>query len=269
MPSSAGYHVTSVRMKNPSGKRALALFPLCFSGIAMLVTLAAVAGDTTYTYDALGRLKTVTRPDGTVTTYSLDAAGNRTAVSEGAPPPGAPPLINAPQSNTSGSYSVSWNASSGNVTAYELYESPNASFSPQTLSYTGTGITKPFTGKTTGSYRYRVRACNGGSCSGYIADPDPLNVMIAPGTPRTYFQNSQCSWQASWPLVSGATGYTIRAWNGGIEYSVPQPSPPASTVTTTYNFCGAPNYNGNPNDYRPKWVKTCAGTVCGTQTNFP
>ncbi len=34
----------------------------------------------TYTYDSMGRLKTVTFANGTVITYSYDAAGNRTSV---------------------------------------------------------------------------------------------------------------------------------------------------------------------------------------------
>lgn len=227
------------------------------------------AGDTIYGYDALGRLTTVTRPDGIVTSYGLDPAGNRTQVSEGAPPPGTPPTITAPQTNNTGSYPVSWTVPTGSVTAYELYESPNGSFSPQTLVHSGTALSKSFAGKTTGTYRYRVRACNGAACSGYATDPDELIITIAPGTPRTYFQNASCSWQASWPIVQGAASYTIRAWNGGIEYSVPQPSGNPSTVTTTYSFCGVPNYTGNPNDYRPRWVKTCLGSTCGTQANFP
>lgn len=34
----------------------------------------------TYTYDTLGRLKTVTFANGTVITYNYDACGNRTSV---------------------------------------------------------------------------------------------------------------------------------------------------------------------------------------------
>ena len=34
----------------------------------------------TYTYDSLGRIKTVTFANGTVITYNYDAMGNRTSV---------------------------------------------------------------------------------------------------------------------------------------------------------------------------------------------
>lgn len=40
----------------------------------------ARAQSTTYTYDELGRLKTVAYPGGTVVTYEYDASGNRTSV---------------------------------------------------------------------------------------------------------------------------------------------------------------------------------------------
>ena len=40
-----------------------------------------MAADTaTYTYDTLGRLKTITYTNGTVITFNYDSAGNRTSV---------------------------------------------------------------------------------------------------------------------------------------------------------------------------------------------
>lgn len=60
------------------------LFANCF--VAVLVAVPAFAGSVGYTYDALGRIKTATYSNGTVITYTYDAAGNRTSqVTTGAP----------------------------------------------------------------------------------------------------------------------------------------------------------------------------------------
>ena len=57
--------------------------PLC----AAFLVLGALAGESalaadqiTFTYDALGRLQTVTYPNSTTVTYTYDPAGNRTQV---------------------------------------------------------------------------------------------------------------------------------------------------------------------------------------------
>ncbi len=44
-----------------------------------IATSTSVADQVSYTYDALGRLKTVSYTDGTVVEYHYDPAGNRTS----------------------------------------------------------------------------------------------------------------------------------------------------------------------------------------------
>jgi YD repeat-containing protein len=47
-------------------------------GFLLLLSSNLQAGSVTYAYDNLGRLSTVTYPNGVVITYLYDASGNRT-----------------------------------------------------------------------------------------------------------------------------------------------------------------------------------------------
>ncbi len=129
----------------------------------VLSCATAQAATATYGYDALGRLRSITSDDGKVVVYGLDAAGNRTQVLSVTPPAS----ITVPASNTTGSYSISWSASAGTVTAYKLYESTSPSFTAQTLVYSGTALSAALTGRASGTYYYRVAACIDTTCSGY------------------------------------------------------------------------------------------------------
>lgn len=67
--------------------KALRVAPRWALGLAgLLLSAAAVAGSAVNTYDSLGRLSKVTYSNGTVITYTYDAAGNRSSVvTAGAP----------------------------------------------------------------------------------------------------------------------------------------------------------------------------------------
>lgn len=61
--------------------RKVAKAAVCLAfGIAVFSTSSATAGNTTYQYDALGRVVKVTYPDAKQICYAYDAAGNRTQV---------------------------------------------------------------------------------------------------------------------------------------------------------------------------------------------
>ena len=145
--------------------------------VSLMLTGAAIAATASYEYDALGRLTRVGYSDGKRVIYRLDAAGNRTQVVSGSPP-GVPSSITVPSASTSGSYTISWGAATGTVTAYQLYESTNTSFSGQQLVHAGTGRSAAFSGRGNGTYYYRVRACFDTECGGYRTGSNGVTVTI-------------------------------------------------------------------------------------------
>ncbi|MFD1218362.1 fibronectin type III domain-containing protein [Microbulbifer celer] len=182
MNASLEVDVRGRRSQGSCGDGGRAVLYWIAAGICILLSAASWAASTSYEYDALGRLHKVTRDDGTETLYELDAAGNRTQVSDLATP-GAPPSVNVPVNSSTGSYRITWTAPSETFTAYELYESTSSTFSTQTRVYSGAARAKEISGKVDGSYYYRVRVCNEGLCSEYAAGANPVVVAFPPGTP--------------------------------------------------------------------------------------
>lgn len=178
----------------------------------LLLGRAAVADTEVYEYDELGRLTRVQyNEDGRNTAYVLDSAGNRTQVVTTVPS-GAPPSITVPASSATGKYWISWDAASGDLTAYELYEATNSSFSNQVLVHNGTATSKLISGKSDGAYYYRVRACNGSACSDYRLGSNATSVLLA-GTPSSITVPSSSttgSYTITWGESNGtATAYRL------------------------------------------------------------
>ena len=199
--SDAAPQVTAARSRSVRASRLWeTAWALGLSCVAAGATLAATAS---YQYDALGRLTRISYSDGKQVIYRLDAAGNRTQVTSGTPA-GAPASITVPSSSTSGAYMISWGASTGTVTTYQLYEATNTSFSGQQLLQTGTGRSALIQGRGNGTYYYRVRACFDTECSAYRAGSNGVTVTIA-APPGIQVLNPSIPVNASGQLTSITT----------------------------------------------------------------
>lgn len=156
---------------------------------------------------------------------AYDAASNVSGLSAAITPftlPGVPSSTSVPSSSTTGSYTISWGAAGGTVSAYELYEATNAGFSGQVLAYSGTALSAGLSGRGDGQYYYRVRACNTAGCSGYQPGANPITVLLPPGTPGSLSVPSSSSTGAytiSWGSSSGNVGayYLYEATNPGFS----------------------------------------------------
>src|SRR5690606_34246928 len=98
-------------------------------------------------------------------------------------PPPTPdvPTLTLPTSSTTGSYTASWTSSTG-ATHYELSEQIGSG--SWSVIQDTSALSRNITGKTDGSYSYRVRACAGtgtGNCSAYSATR-MITVAIPPPT---------------------------------------------------------------------------------------
>jgi hypothetical protein len=186
---------------------------------ALLVALAGASSvfasnTTTYTYDELGRLRSVTvsGTQASVQTYDYDPAGNRSQSTSGIVPP-APPSIVVPPSSITGSYTISWGASTGAFTSYQLQQATDASFSGQLQVYTASTTSILLSGRGNGTYYYRVRACStSAACSVYTAGGNGTVVTLPPGPPSIGVPTSSTtgSYTIAWASpVGNVTGFDL------------------------------------------------------------
>ncbi|WP_165967334.1 RHS repeat protein [Luteimonas aestuarii] len=127
----------------------------------------------------------------------------------------ATPSLSAPSFNATGSYTVSWTASSG-ATGYQLEEAVSGgAWAP---AYSGAALSLAVTGKPAGNHGYRVRACLNAGCSAWSTTasvsvqypPGIAPVLSAPGTA------AGGNYTVTWTSIGGATEYRLQvAVNGG------------------------------------------------------
>lgn len=129
-------------------------------------------------------------------------------------PPPAPASLSVPA--TSGaSVAVSW-PSSSTATSYTLQQALNGG--AWSTVYSGAALAYTATETTSGSYTFRIQACNASGCGAYTTS-SAVTVTMPPSTapslsvPAT---SNNGSYTVSWGTVSGATSYTLQEQvNGG------------------------------------------------------
>ena len=140
----------------PSRTRALQLIILIVA--ALSCSLPARAADTTYAYDALGRLTSVTNSaKGSVVTYTYDAAGNRTQTTSKSESlaPSVPTGLSATavsQSQINLSWSASTDTGGSGLSGYRIYRGGSQIGTSATTSYSDPSLAAGTT------YSYRVAA---------------------------------------------------------------------------------------------------------------
>lgn len=138
------------------------------------------------------------------------AGANATTV---ALPPDTPPSISVPSSSNTGNYTISWTApTAGTVTVYELYQAVNGG-SYGAFPYTTTATSYAFSNVGNGTYSYRVRACNGSSCSLYRTGANSITVTLPPSVPGAITvpaYNNTGTYTVSWAASTGnVTSYEV------------------------------------------------------------
>ena len=153
-----------------------------------------------------------------------------TIVSSG-PAPSKPGAISGPSSATfnspatTASYTLSWGASSGTVTYYQLQEKVNSGSWATIHNSTARSraISQP-----AGTYYYRVRACNGGNCSGYTATKTVTVSWSLTSTVSAPPNSNTGNYTVTWTTGMGSPVLQERKDNGawtavaaGTAYSKP------------------------------------------------
>jgi hypothetical protein len=166
--------------------------------------------------------------------------------------PGVPGAITGPQSNSTGSYGLSWGASSGVVDGYALYENDAKVFNGPAAA-----LSTSVAGRGDGTYRYKVQACNSAGCSGFTPEFD-VTVLLPPGVagPISAPKETGPDYTVAWPAPAGLVDHYDfgESVNGGATWST-------TSVTATSKL-----FTNKPYGTYSYQVRACNASGCSAYT---
>ncbi|MCD9125995.1 wall-associated protein [Luteimonas fraxinea] len=180
-------------------------------------------GTWTVVHDALDTSKTLTRQAGSSYSYRVQACnaggcGGWSAIAavEIVAVVPSSPTITLPNRSANGVYAIAWTEAAGAV-SYQLEEQAGSAL--WTSMYQGPLRQQSVSNKASGTYRYRVRACNGAGCGAW-SSVAVITVLQSAAPVLTVPESRNIGdYTVSWSEVSGASsGFTYelmeRANNG-------------------------------------------------------
>jgi RHS repeat-associated protein len=244
---------------------------------------AQSSNNESYSYDGNGRRTVVMRNDGThrhmlysqsgQLRYEYDSRnagttdyiylGRSLIAREGTAtviPPGSAPVLTAPASNTTGSYTVSWSTPAG-ATSYSLQRNLNSTGWIDVYSGSATSFNE--VGRLTGSYQYQVKACAGaGVCSAYSNIVTVNENNIAPPVPTLTVPatSSNGTYTVSWTTPPNTFAYVLEEQVGAGPWS-PLKATEGNPPPTFKDIIGRPDGTYH---YR---VSAC-NVICGVPSNI-
>ena len=166
-------------------------------------------------------------------------------------PPAAAPSPSTPGNSATGAYMVSWTSVSG-ATSYRLDESVNGGAWSEIQNTSATSNAS--TGKASGSYSYRVRACNVAGCGPYSATVATTVLLPPTGTPSLSVPASSAtgSYSVSWTGVAAASSYQLEEQANGGGWALIQND---ATTSRSISGKGTASYGYH--------VRGCNASGCG------
>jgi YD repeat-containing protein len=190
-------------------------------------------------------------------TYGCSAWSASTG--HGGSAPTGVPTLSVPANSSTGSYTVSWTSVSG-ATRYTLQEQVNGGSWTSVQNSTATSMA--ISGKTSGSYGYRVEACNANGCGQWSATRT-IAVGVIPATPATpTVSASGPSYKpvvtVRWGAVAGATSYTVEITDPGSSVGDTFYTGPNTSASSLVFATGTVKFR----------VKACNATGCSGWSGY-
>jgi YD repeat-containing protein len=163
--------------------------------------------------------------------------------------PTTPATINVPSTNA-GSLTISWAASSY-ASSYTLEKGVGGSYAGYvTTAATSAGVSLP----TSGTYTFRVMACNDRGCSGYSPVGQTQTTIVPASAPAisTSGNSSSGAFSVSWNAVNDGASYTLQEQINGGSWATVQ-----NAAATSWSTSGRGN---GTYGYR---VQACNASGCG------